>query len=106
MRINPHRDTFFNLINCKTHPKTGKSKIREQDKTPKQKSTLKTASKTLAHQPYRPKQESGLYTAVYKKPTAHNHQNSKPLSKQPQITKPRVYKIARILLRFKIVYER
>lgn len=45
MRINPHRDTFFNLINFKTSPETQKSKNREQSKT----KNLKTKPKSHAH---------------------------------------------------------
>ena len=56
MRINPHRDTFFNLINFKTHPKhqnqkTASSPKQNITKIPKNKAqkpkrTTKTAPNT------------------------------------------------------------
>ena len=56
MRINPHRDTFFNLINFKTASKTQKSKTASspkqnitkipKDKTQNPKRTTKTAPNT------------------------------------------------------------
>ena len=56
MRINPLRDTFFNLINFKTSPETQKSKTASspkqnitkipKDKTQNPKRTTKTAPNT------------------------------------------------------------
>ena len=87
MRINPHRDTFFNLINFKTSPETQKSKNREQSKTKQHKNTEEQSPKIKAHHKNSIKHKADVFTAVYQKPTNHKTQKSKPSSKTPQIKK-------------------
>ena len=71
MRINPHRDTFFNLINFKTSPETQKSKNREQSKTKQHKNTEEQSPKIKAHHKNSIKHKADVFTAVYQKPTNH-----------------------------------
>ena len=94
MRINPHRDTFFNLINFKTSPETQKSKNREQSKTKQHKNTEEQSPKIKAHHKNSTKHKANAFTAVYQKPDNHKTQKSKPNPKTPQIKKSCVYKIA------------
>ena len=94
MRINPLRDTFFNLINFKTSPETQKSKNREQSKTKQHKNTEEQKPKPKAHHKNSTKHKSSVFTAVYQKPDNSTAQKSKPNPKTPQIKKSCVYKIA------------
>ena len=94
MRINPHRDTFFNLINFKTSPETQKSKNREQSKTKHHKNTEGQNPKPKAHHKNSTKHKANVFTAVYQKPDNSTAQKRKPNPKTPQIKKSCVYKIA------------
>ena len=92
MRINPLRDTFFNLINFKTSPETQKSKTASspkqnitkipKNKAPKSKRTTKTAPNTK--QTRLPPFTKNQTTAQLKK----ENQTRKPLrSKKAAFTK-------------------
>ena len=106
MRINPHRDTFFILINfftaeiSKNHHQ---SEIREQQQTDKTPYTPKNSSKSHAHPQKHRKLKSDVFTGVYQKPPAQNTRNSRQTKNNPPIQKSPVNKIARIFPRFKIV---
>ena len=94
MRINPHRDTFFNLINFKTASKTQKSKTASSPKQNNTKIPKNKAPKPKAHHKNSTKHKANVFTAVYQKPDNSTAQKSKPNPKTPQIKKSCVYKIA------------
>ena len=81
MRINPHRDTFFNLINFKTASKTQKSKNREQSKTKQHKNTEEQSPKT---QSAPQKQHQTQIQRVYRRLPKTRQQHSSKKQTKPE----------------------